>query len=401
MAVPLPLSGAAERDDRRRGRVDGEDSATVRAHRVRRRLLLHRAVVPEAGRARERRLEHAPVSCGHRVLLGLRRLRRAHDRAGWLRPRCVRTRDGADGQRRRHRRRTATSDEDIHDFAWTASPDYIDVAADVRASVAAARARCGCCCSPSTPARLRATFDATAAALKYYGEWFGPYPYGYITIVDPAFQSGARRHGVPDALHRRRALARAAARAGARARDDPRSRPPVVVRHGRQQRIRARLDGRGAQHIFGSADDGGGGVSELPRPAILRRLRAVGDRRHPAGHAPPIGNRLTGYRDNAEADVPSTPDLSATGRRRRRSSPTTRRRCGCTRSNASSGGRCFRRSCPPTSERWKFRHPQPDDFFAVVNEVTGEDMTWFFDQVYRSSNVFDYGVQEFSSTRAG
>jgi hypothetical protein len=27
-------------------------------------------------------------------------------------------------------------------------------------------------------------------------------------------------------------------------------------------------------------------------------------------------------------------------------------------------------------------------------------MTWFFDEVYRSSNVFDYGVQTFSSTAA-
>jgi hypothetical protein len=44
-------------------------------------------------------------------------------------------------------------------------------------------------------------------------------------------------------------------------------------------------------------------------------------------------------------------------------------------------------------ERWKFKHPRPDDFFAVVNEVSGRDMTWFFDQVYRSSNVFDYGVE--------
>jgi hypothetical protein len=26
-------------------------------------------------------------------------------------------------------------------------------------------------------------------------------------------------------------------------------------------------------------------------------------------------------------------------------------------------------------------------------------MTWFFDQVYRSSNTFDYGVQRFTSTR--
>jgi aminopeptidase N len=34
-------------------------------------------------------------------------------------------------------------------------------------------------------------FAATRATLQYYGEWFGPYPYGHITIVDPAFQSGA------------------------------------------------------------------------------------------------------------------------------------------------------------------------------------------------------------------
>jgi hypothetical protein len=44
--------------------------------------------------------------------------------------------------------------------------------------------------------------------------------------------------------------------------------------------------------------------------------------------------------------------------------------------------------------RWKFRHPKPQDFFAVVNEVTGRDMTWFFDQVYRSSNVFDYALDD-------
>ncbi len=34
-------------------------------------------------------------------------------------------------------------------------------------------------------------FAATRAALRYYGQWFGPYPYGHITIVDPAWQSGA------------------------------------------------------------------------------------------------------------------------------------------------------------------------------------------------------------------
>ena len=35
-------------------------------------------------------------------------------------------------------------------------------------------------------------FDAArATAETYYGEWFGAYPYGHITIIDPAYQSGA------------------------------------------------------------------------------------------------------------------------------------------------------------------------------------------------------------------
>jgi aminopeptidase N len=52
-------------------------------------------------------------------------------------------------------------------------------------------------------------------------------------------------------------------------------------------------------------------------------------------------------------------------------------------------------------ERWKFRHPKPDDFFATLSETSGQDLSWFFDEVHRSSNVFDYGVQSFTSERAG
>jgi hypothetical protein len=50
-------------------------------------------------------------------------------------------------------------------------------------------------------------------------------------------------------------------------------------------------------------------------------------------------------------------------------------------------------------ERWKFKHPRPSDFFDIVREVTGQWHYWFFDEVYRSSNTFDYGVQAFQSER--
>jgi aminopeptidase N len=49
--------------------------------------------------------------------------------------------------------------------------------------------------------------------------------------------------------------------------------------------------------------------------------------------------------------------------------------------------------------RWRFRHPGPDDFFRTVNDVAGQNLDAFFDEVYRSSNLFDYGVQDLTSVR--
>ena len=43
-------------------------------------------------------------------------------------------------------------------------------------------------------------------------------------------------------------------------------------------------------------------------------------------------------------------------------------------------------------ERWRFKHPKPEDFFAIVTEITGEDMAWYFDQVWDNTVVFDYAV---------
>jgi aminopeptidase N len=49
--------------------------------------------------------------------------------------------------------------------------------------------------------------------------------------------------------------------------------------------------------------------------------------------------------------------------------------------------------------RFAFKHPAPEDFFAALNEGAGRDLTWYFDQVYRSSNVFDYAVLQLTSRR--
>ena len=43
-------------------------------------------------------------------------------------------------------------------------------------------------------------------------------------------------------------------------------------------------------------------------------------------------------------------------------------------------------------ERWRFRHPSSDDFYAVATEVSGRDLTSFFRQTIEGSGIADYEV---------
>jgi hypothetical protein len=48
-------------------------------------------------------------------------------------------------------------------------------------------------------------------------------------------------------------------------------------------------------------------------------------------------------------------------------------------------------------EKWKFRHPTSQDFRAVVEEVSGENLAWFFDQFLSSPDKLDYAVGDVQS----
>ena len=49
-------------------------------------------------------------------------------------------------------------------------------------------------------------------------------------------------------------------------------------------------------------------------------------------------------------------------------------------------------------KRWRFKHPTSRDFINVVNDVTGKDMNWYFDQALFSRAELDYSVA-FVSTK--
>ena len=43
-------------------------------------------------------------------------------------------------------------------------------------------------------------------------------------------------------------------------------------------------------------------------------------------------------------------------------------------------------------EHWKFKHPKTGDFFQIVSEVTGQDWNWYFDQLLYGTGSVDYAV---------
>jgi hypothetical protein len=286
-------------------------------------------------------------------------------------------------------------EEDVHDFAWTASPDYIDLARTfTHPSLPPVEMRL--LLRPEHRGQEDRYFSATEATLKRYGEWFGAYPYGHATVIDPAFQSQADGMEYPTFFT-------------GRARYLPsrtRQTPEMTVAHetGHQWWY-----GMVATNEFEHAwmDEGfntyaTARVLDEAFPDNRWELRYFGGLvpwSFPDVPYTRIDNdRMDGYRDNAEAEVPATPSF--------RYWPATSAIMSYNKTalwlhtlERHVGWPVMQRILSTFFERWKFKHPQPSDFFRIASDVSGQDLTWFFDQVYRSSNTFDYGVQDLLSER--
>ncbi len=43
-------------------------------------------------------------------------------------------------------------------------------------------------------------------------------------------------------------------------------------------------------------------------------------------------------------------------------------------------------------EKWKFKHPQPEDLRMAFEEVSGNDLSWFFDDMIKTTKQLDYSI---------
>jgi hypothetical protein len=285
--------------------------------------------------------------------------------------------------------------EDVHDFAWTTSPDYI-VRSErfVHSTLPPVEMRL--LLQPEHAGQARRHFDATRAALKYYGEWFGTYPYSHITIVDPAYQSGADGMEYPT-------LFTAGTRwLAPRNATDPED---VTIHEAGHQFWYGIVASNEFEHAW--MDEGlntfsTARVMEQAFPTNFYTTRFFG------GFVPwvfrglEITRTAAGRMDLARAadDDESRPSWRywppAAG-------PITYTKTAFWLQTLERmlGWETLQRAMSTYFTRFAFKHPRPEDFFAVVNEVSGRDLTWFFDQVYRGSHTFDYSLESLRSERAG
>jgi len=288
--------------------------------------------------------------------------------------------------------------EDIHDFAWTTSPQFI-VLTRTFTHPTLPQVQMRLLLRSDHAGQEARHFDAAAATLRYYGEWFGPYPYDNITIVDPAFQSGSAGMEYPT-------LFTAGTRWIAPARVlTPES---VTVHEAGHQWWYGLVGSNEFEHAW--MDEGINQFSEARVDEVAFGTKNFLARRYFGGFIPwvfrdipvtrQVDEGLAGYRGQAESDAEATPSF--------RYWPSTGGNITYFKTalwlhtlEKWLGWPTLQRAMSTYFGAWTFRHPAPEEFFQILNQAAGRDLTPFFDQVYRGSNTFDYGVQLLTSTPAG
>ncbi len=285
--------------------------------------------------------------------------------------------------------------DDVHDFAWTTSPDFVEVTQQFKhPTLPPVTMRL--LLQPEHRGQEDRHFAATAAALKYYGEWFGAYPFPQITIVDPAWQSDSGGMEYPTLF------TAGTSWLAPRQSNEPEAVTVHEAGHQFWYSIVASNEVTSAwmdEGLNTFSDARVQSVAFTPNYLVQRFFGGFVPwqfRDIPLSRATD-DNYLDSYRRVAERDAQSTPSYmywpgSTTGITYSKTAlwlHTLERYLGWER---------LQRVMATYFQRFRFKHPQPNDFFEIVSAESGRDMTWFFDQVFDSSNVFDYAAERLEST---
>ena len=263
--------------------------------------------------------------------------------------------------------------EDVHDFAWTASPEFLefyDTWKHVNIKLVL---------QPEHRGQEKRHFDAAKVALQHFDDWYGEYPYTTLTLVDgvggsngmeyPTLITCGTYYGLPDWF---RVL-------------------ELVIIHefGHQYWY-----GLLASNEFEEAwlDEGINSYTEM---------RIMDDAYGPGGTIDFPGAPFSNSDIQRLSYTKNSPTRDAIFRKSWEYGNNNSYGRNSYAKPASVlytlekhvGEETMRSIIRTYYDRWRFKNPTTRDFIAVANEVAGEDLSWFFDQFIYGSVAVDYRVQ--------
>lgn len=298
----------------------------------------------------------------------------------------------------------------IHDFAWMTDPRYLRVERDFVAArevtpreyettaallglpvgeVRLPDVRMVLLIAPEHKSQIERHFAALRAAIKYYGLWYGPYPYETVTMVDPPFRTGSGGMEYPTLFTAGTSVITA---------EDVLSPEGVIIHefgHGYWYGLVANNEFEEAwlDEGINTYSTGRVAAAAYGPGAFSPEFKGI-----PLASVMTMPKALDRETDRAAAIniVKYDPIVKDSWR---------------FYNGGSYGANVYMRAstCLNTLERylgietmsrvmrtyhmrWRFRHPKTRDFVDAVNEVSGRDMTWFFDTLFYGTLDFDYGI---------
>ncbi|RPI27637.1 MAG: M1 family peptidase [Acidobacteria bacterium] len=293
-------------------------------------------------------------------------------------------------------------EDNIHDFAWTAGPDYVLVKRKFsgRADVTGQEYRQASelldrpvdelllsdvemifVMQPGHLDQLPRYEGAAKLALKWYGLWYGRYPYQTLTVVDPVGQGGGGME-YPTLI-----TAGTTALFAYRPFDRIRF-PEMVTVHeaghewwygmvGNNEFEEAWLDEGINSYSTGRVMEKGYGKRGTMIQFLgldLNELDTIRMQNFPSRVYDKSLQPAWSYQSGYSFYSYTKPELMLR-----------------TLENYL-GQRTMARIMRTFHERWRFKHPASQDFIAVANEIAGRDLNWFFDQALKGTGIYDYEI---------
>ncbi len=275
--------------------------------------------------------------------------------------------------------------EDIIDFAWTADPHYRLVEDVFQGS--AGGVKIYALIQDTHLDQTQRYITALKGTLDRFDKWYGPYPYDRITLVDPrSLQAGGMEYPTLFTADTYFLMPKGALL------------PEMVTEHefGHQYWM-----GMVATNEFEEAwlDEGVNTYTEIKIMDSLYGQDTSFVSNLMGAH---IGDRMeqwSGYSTHADTDPLVRPAWQYINGGAYGAVTYSKTGCMLLTLEGLIGEDTLRNAIHTYFMRYRFTHPTKEDFLKTIEEVSGRDLKWFFDQAVYGTQVLDYEVSDLNAVR--